>query len=153
VTIASDSVRKVAFLGLAERAAQVAEPPILTFFKADFALVTPQKELILIEIEKAHTRLLTKRGEEHSELAHAVNQVRSWLHTLSEHRLAVLASLKIAPDAVGKIRGLVVAGRDAGYDAEHLRILKGAERGPISFLTYDDLAQGLSTLIRRMTTL
>lgn len=34
------------------------KPKILTFFTADFAIVTPQKELLLIEIETMHTRLL-----------------------------------------------------------------------------------------------
>ena len=33
------------------------KPPILTSFKADFAIVTPQKELILIELEKTTTKL------------------------------------------------------------------------------------------------
>ncbi len=38
------------------------KPPILTRFKADFALVTPQKELVLIEIERASIRLLKSDG-------------------------------------------------------------------------------------------
>jgi hypothetical protein len=126
------------------------KPAILTFFKADFAVVTPQKELVLIEIERASTRLLTRGGGQAAPLRHALDQVDSWLHVIEEHRLAVLDTLRIPREEVSSVRGVVIAGRDSGYDAEHLRRLKGRERGQVSFLTYDDLGFGLSALIRRM---
>ena len=129
------------------------KPPILTFFSADFAIVTPQKELILVEIEKAQTRLLRKDGGEAAEIRHAFDQVTSWLHIVNEHFLAVLDTLKIDRDAVSVVRGLVIAGRDRGYDAEHLRRLKGVDRGRVQFLTYDDLVFGLAAVIRRMEAL
>ncbi|MCI5158052.1 MAG: DUF4263 domain-containing protein [Candidatus Electrothrix sp. AUS1_2] len=71
------------------------KPPILTFFYADFAVVIPQRELILIELEKTTTRLMKKDGGVAAPLSHAFDQVRDWLHTVDEHRLAVLDSLKI----------------------------------------------------------
>ena len=71
------------------------KPKILTFFSADFAILTTQKELVLIEIEKANTRLLKKDGDEAADLTHAFDQVRNWLHVVAEHRLAVLAALEI----------------------------------------------------------
>jgi len=74
------------------------KPPILTAFKADFAVVTPQRELILIEIEKTTTRLLTKDGGVASELQHAFDQVHSWLHVIDEHRVAILDSIGIKRD-------------------------------------------------------
>lgn len=129
------------------------KPPILTHFKADFAIVTPQKELILIEIEPVTTKLLTKRGGQAAPLRRAFDQVHSWLHVIDEHRIAVLDSLNIPRDAVGKVRGVVVAGRDAGNDASHLRRLKGLDQGPVAFLTYDDLASGLAALVQRMNAL
>lgn len=126
------------------------KPAILTFFKADFALVTPQKELIFIEIETAKTRLLRKDGGQTSDLRHAFDQVLSWLHIVDEHRLAVLECLGIPPKSVSLVRGVVIAGRDGGYDADHLRRFRGVDHGRITFLTFDDLAFGLSTLTSRM---
>ena len=127
------------------------KPPILTFFKADFAVVTPQGELILIEIEKATMRLLKTDGGEAAPLTHAFDQVQRWLYTIGEHRLAVLDSLKIDRGTVSSVRGVVIAGRDSGYDAEDMRRLKGVDRGRITFLTYDDLSSNLVTLIKKMT--
>jgi hypothetical protein len=129
------------------------KPPILTFFFADFAVVTPQRELILIELEKTSTRLLKKDGGVAADLSHAFDQVRDWLHTIDEHRLAVLDSLKIDREQVSIVRGVVIAGRDIGYDAHHLRKLKGTDWGRVALLTYDDLAFALDVLIRRMDAL
>src|SRR5258707_6289436 len=126
------------------------KPSILTRFKADFALVTPQKELVLIEIERASTRLLRSDGGQHADLTHAIDQIRTWLHELSEHRLAVLDSLGIDRDKVSKVRGIVIAGRDAGNDASHLRRLKGSDHGQVTVLTYDDIAAGLAALAHSM---
>jgi vesicle coat complex subunit len=119
------------------------KPAILTFFKADFAVLTPQKELILIEIETTKTRLMNKSGDAAQPLSHSIDQVRNWLHVADEHRLAVLAALGI--DQVSSISGVVIAGRDGSYDREHLRRLKGFDRGRVTFLTFDDLAASLSS--------
>jgi hypothetical protein len=129
------------------------KPPILTFFFADFAVVTPQRELILIELEKTTTRLLKKDGGVAAGLSHAFDQVRDWLHTVDEHRLAVLDSLKIDREQVSIVRGVVIAGRDTGYDAHHLRKLKGTDWGRVALLTYDDVAFALDALIRRIDAL
>lgn len=126
------------------------KPPILTSFVADFALVTPKKELLLIELEKTTTRLMKKDGGVAAELGHAFDQVRNWLHLVDEHRLAVLDALKIDRADVSVVRGVVIAGRDVGYDALHLRRLKGEDRGRLTFLTYDDLLFSLDSLIHRM---
>jgi hypothetical protein len=125
------------------------KPPILTSYVADFGIVTPQKELILIELEKTATRLMKKDGGMAAPLSHAFDQVRDWLHEVDEHRLAVLDSLHIDRDEVSAIRGVVIAGRDSGYDARDLRKLKGNDYGRISFLTYDDLLFSLDALILR----
>lgn len=126
------------------------KPAILTFFNADFAIVTPQRELILIEIERPDTQLLKKGGGVAAPLTHAFDQVNDWLHVVDEHRLAVLDSLKIPRESVSKVRGVVIAGRDAGYDAKHLRKLKGTDRGKIAFLTFDDLVSAMDALIAKM---
>jgi hypothetical protein len=129
------------------------KPAILTFFNTDFAVVTPQKELVLIEIENTKTRLMTKSGDEAAPLRHALDQVRNWLHVVDEHRLAVLDSLSIDRKMVSSVRGVVIAGRDRGYDAEHLRRLKGLDRGRIGFLTFDDLAFSMAALVARLRNL
>jgi len=129
------------------------KPPILAKFKADFCIVTPQKELILIEIERADTRLLNKNGDEAAGLRHAIDQINNWLHIVDEHRLAVLDSLGVNRESVSTVRGVVIAGRDRGYDAEFLRRLKGVDRGRVSLLTYDDLAFGLLLLAKKLTDL
>ena len=75
------------------------------------------------------------------------NQVESRLDIVAEHRLAVLASTDIPRDAVSAVRGGVIAGKDRGYGAEHLRQLKGRDRGRVSFLAFDDLSTGLELLM------
>jgi hypothetical protein len=96
---------------------------------------------------------MKKKGGIAAPLSHAFDQVRGWLHVVDEHRLAVLDSLKIERELVSVVRGVVIAGRDIGYDAQHLRKLKGADWGRITFLTYDDLLFALDALIRKMTNL
>jgi hypothetical protein len=128
----------------------IAKPPILTSYYADFGIVTPQKELILVELEKTTTRLMKKNGDIAAPLSHAFDQVRNWLHEVDEHRLAVLDSLQIERGAVSVIRGIVIAGRDGGYDARDLRRLKGADYGRVAFLSYDDILFALDALMRRV---
>ncbi|MBT5550388.1 MAG: DUF4263 domain-containing protein [Nitrospina sp.] len=129
------------------------KPPILTKYFADFGIVTPQKELVLIELEKTSTRLLKKNGDTAADLNHAFDQIRDWLHEADEHRLAFLDSLNIEKSEVSAIRGVVIAGRDKGNDAEDLRKLKGMDRGKITMLTYDDLLISLDILIAKMDSL
>jgi hypothetical protein len=60
------------------------KPPILTFFVADFAIVTHQRELILVELEKPTTQLLKKDGGVAAPLSHAFDQVRDWCQLASD---------------------------------------------------------------------
>jgi hypothetical protein len=122
--------------------------PILTRYRADFAIVTAQKELILIEIENTRTRLLKKDGAIAAPLSHAFDQVESWLHVVNDHKLAILDTLNVDRDMVSTVRGVVIAGRDKGQDAAHLKRLKGTDRGRVSFLTFDDLLFSVGALAR-----
>jgi hypothetical protein len=106
------------------------------------------KKLILIEIENANTRLMTKAGDAAAPLSHSIDQVRNWLHVADEHWGAVLAGLGI--ERVSAVRGVVIAGRDKPYNHHHLRRLKGLDRGRISFFTFDDLASSLAMLADRV---
>lgn len=127
------------------------EPAILTRFNADFAVVTPEKELVLIEIERADMRLLKSDGGQHSQLTHAIDQIHNWLGVTRNHLLAVLGeSLQIPPEMVSTVRGVVIAGRDLGNDPVQLSALKARYRGEIKLLTYDDLAAALSALAQKL---
>ena len=126
------------------------KPTILTQYRADFGIVTPQKELILIEIEHTRTKLLRKNGGVASELSHAIDQVEDWLRTADDHRVAFLSELSIDPSSVSLVRGVVIAGRDRGQDAKHLRALRGRDRGRVSFRTFDDLLFSVEALARDM---
>lgn len=126
------------------------KPSILNLFKADFAILTPEKTLILIEIEKADTRLLKKDGGRAADLNHAFDQVDSWLATIRDHLGAVLDSIDIKRDKVARVSGVVIAGRDGNYNIEHLRRLKGSTSRDISMLTFDDLAGGLTALSHQL---
>jgi hypothetical protein len=126
------------------------KPKILTSFVADFALLTSKKELLLFELEKSTTKLIKRSGGMSAEVSHAFDQVRDWLHVVDEHRLAVLDSLGILKEEVSAVRGVVIAGRDVGYDALELRKLKGADLGRVLLFTYDDLLFSLDALIRRI---
>lgn len=124
--------------------------PILSKFKTDFAILSHSKELILIEIEKASTRILKADAGLHSEAQHAMDQVQSWLSCTSEHRAAVLDGIGLLPSEVGAIRGAVVLGRDRDWPSEDLRRLKARDFGQIRFLTYDDILAHLLGLGNQM---
>jgi len=127
----------------------IEKPPILSKHVADFAILTAQKELIFIEIEKPSTKLMKINGHRASDLVHAFDQVRDWLQVIDEHRLAILDDLDIDRNEVSVIRGVVIAGRERGYDAQKLRHLKMSNEERISFLTYDDLLFALDALINK----
>lgn len=122
--------------------------PVLSLRKTDFAILTSQRELILVELEKPDTKLLKADGGMHSQLQHAFDQVREWLHTFSEHRLAALECMGLKKEEVASVKAVVIAGRDLPYDDEHLRRFKGADHANIKFFTYDDILGSLSTLIQ-----
>jgi antiviral defense system Shedu protein SduA len=124
--------------------------PVLTFCKTDFAILSHASELLLIELEKPQTRILKKDGGVHSELQHAFDQVRDWLHLADEHRQAFVECIGAEPKQVGAVKGTVIAGRDAGCNPNHLRKLKGADLGRTKFMTYDDLFASFEALLRAL---
>ncbi|MCI5105117.1 MAG: DUF4263 domain-containing protein [Pseudomonadales bacterium] len=123
------------------------KPPVMNKHKADFAILRSNKELLLIEIERADTRLLTNTGHKAAPLNHAFSQVEDWLHCFDDHRLAILDDIGLKREDVSNVKGVVIAGTESGYDAAELRKIKSADYGRIVFLTYDDIASGLRSLI------
>lgn len=76
--------------------------------------------------------------------------MRDWLHLADEHRQAFVTCIGAEPKQVGAVRGVVIAGRDADYDLDHLRKLKGVDFGRIRFMTYDDLFAAFDALLRAL---
>lgn len=129
------------------------EVPILTKYRADIVVLTTNHDLLLIELEKAQTRLLKTDGGMASPMRHAFDQVRDWLHVTEDHKLAVLECMGLKPGEVGAIRGAVILGRDADYPPDHLRRLRWEDYGRTAFFTYDDILRHLALLIRRVGSL
>jgi hypothetical protein len=125
----------------------IPKPQIGTKHRADFGILDSRGDLILIELEKSSIRLLKNDGHRTSDLVHAFEQVNDWLNTITDHRIAILEGLGLKHDMVHKIRGFVIAGRDEGHDAGHLRNLRKRPNDGHEFQTYDDLLGGLDTLI------
>jgi hypothetical protein len=123
--------------------------PILSKYKTDITILNQRHELLLIELEKPGKRILKEDGGVAAPMQHALDQVRSWLHAIDEHRAAALDCLELKPSDVSMIRTAVIMGRDKDYNSEHLRRLKATDLGRrIEFLTYDDLLQGVLSVVR-----
>jgi len=85
----------------------IPKPPILTEYKADFAVLNNRRELLLIEIERPALRLLKKDGGVTADLQHAIDQVRNWMCVVNDqylisgsakvHRTKLAASSALMP--------------------------------------------------------
>ncbi len=128
----------------------IKKAPILNKFQTDFAVLSRTGELFLIEIEKPGKAILKKDGGRTADFNHAFDQVQDWLHLISEHRVTCLQMMGLKAELVSAVRGVVVIGRDSASDTYHLRKLKSTDFGQVHFLTYDDFAEGLASLIRDM---
>ena len=126
------------------------KPPILSKHQADFAILDSRGTLLFVEIERPGILLMRKDGATSAEMEHAISQVRDWLFLYEKHRGAVLECLDLRDREVTRDRGLVIAGRDDGYDTENLRRFKWQDRGAIDCITYDDLLSNFATLSREM---
>ena len=122
------------------------KPPILTRFAADFGIVSANKVLYFVEIEKPHTRLLNRKQGKSAEVQKAFDQVRDWRSVISAHRGAVLDMLELSSHAVKEIRFLIIAGMDSG-EAASLRTELASDTG---LLTFEELAGHVAVLQAQM---
>jgi hypothetical protein len=127
----------------------IPKPRIQNKYVADFAILNQRKELLLIEIEKSHTKLLTKDRRITAELQHAITQVTDWIQEVNDHKSAVLSTLRMEIREVAVVRGIVIAGRTPSDD-EDARSLRRAFSGDVEFYTYDDLLRDTTEIIRRV---
>ena len=128
------------------------KPKILTKYVADFALLNARNELLLVEIEKPHLRLLKKDGDITAGLEHAFHQVRTWKQELDDFRDAALDAMGLKREEVASLRGVVVAGRKPS-DEKKLRLLRAASTPAIELFTYDDLLNSVTELIKQVATI
>jgi hypothetical protein len=127
----------------------VFKPPILTKYFADFALLNARDELLLIEIERPHLKMLKKDAGRTAGLEHAFHQVRTWKQVLDDHRAAALDAMGLQLDEVAIVKGVVVAGRKPS-DERKLRMLRSLSSGDIELFTYDDLLNSVTELIKHV---
>lgn len=106
------------------------KPPILTKYFADFAVLNARDELLLIEIERPHLKMLKKDAGRTADLEHAFHQVRTWKQVLDDHRAAALDAIGLQLHEVAKVRGVVVAGRKPS-DERMLRMLRSLSNADI----------------------
>jgi hypothetical protein len=128
------------------------KPQILTRYVADFAVLNGRDELLMIEIEKPHLRLLKKDGDITAHLEHAFHQVRTWTQELNDHRSAALDVMGLKLEQVAALRGVVVAGRRPS-DEKKLRLLRSVSTAAVELFTYDDLLSSVTELIKHVASI
>ena len=120
------------------------KPDILTKYKADFAVLSADKKLTLIEIERPGTKLGKKSSGLHSDLQKAFDQINDWRVLINEHRVAFLDnSLGLRPEEVDAIQYLVIAGRKHQPPSATLTKLRSSNNDT-TFMTFDDLGAFLN---------
>jgi hypothetical protein len=78
--------------------------PVLTHHATDFAILNSRGELVLIEIERPDRHLMKGKGHVHSDLQHALDQVRDWLYTVEHQRSAVLDCIGLRSEQVTTVK-------------------------------------------------
>lgn len=116
------------------------KPPILNKYRADFGIVTPRNELLLIEIERPQMRLQNRDGHMHHEATHAFGQLRDWRYDIDIDRDGFLRLISNCPRDIVRVRYMLIAGRDLGDDREMARKLISTSDG-VEFMTFDHLLQ------------
>ena len=123
------------------------KPPVLTKKTADFGILTSQKVLYLVEIEKPQTKLVKAKGGVHHEVQKGFDQIRDWNVVVEDHRIALLNELDLKRDEVHDIRYMLVAGRARQVPNEELmKLRRDPARANILFFCFDEIAHFLLNL-------
>ncbi len=102
------------------------------------------KQLLLIELERANLPIFTKKRRPRAEVTHATQQVEDWLRWWRENPSKVPALL----DSSIPAEGLVVIGRSANMDEDaKRRLLNLNHNRRVKVITYDDLLDRIENLI------
>lgn len=123
------------------------KPPVLSKKKADFAVVSSQNILYLVEIEKPETQLLTSGGKVSEQIQRGARQIRDWEMVVADHRNALLSELDLGDYEIHDIRYVLVGGLTSRVDAEGLTKLRRTAMPPkTQFFGFDELASFLHTV-------
>lgn len=123
------------------------KPAVLTKKKADFGILTTQKILYLVELEKPSTRLTNQDGAISAEIQRGANQIRDWQLVVSDHRLALLSELGLKDNEVQEIRYILIGGLARRTSAKGLTKLRRSPFAPSTdFYCFDELGSFLHTL-------
>ncbi|WP_170065452.1 Shedu immune nuclease family protein [Abditibacterium utsteinense] len=105
-----------------------------------------EKQVSLIELERANIPIFTEHGDLRREVNHALRQVEDWLMWWRENPALVPKPF----DCRLPVEGLVVIGRSIDLtDEEKRRLLHRNSHSKIKILTYDDLLDRIEELIHK----
>lgn len=119
-------------------------------YELDYAAVTMNGFIHLIEIEPSNLPLFTKSGNPRAELTHAEQQVLDWLDWVDTHREYAASRLP----TLLRPTGTVIMGRRTDLtpaDAHRLERRNAGWGGTLRILTYDDLVQQGEATLRLLT--
>jgi len=119
--------------------------PLGSEYRVDFSLRLGEREYILVEIEAAHRRLFTQKGDPSSDLSHALRQVGDWREWVSEQ----LTYARTLLPGITDPECWVIMGRRHDMSDRDLNALrrKNLDLNRIEVMTYDDL---LDSAVRRL---
>lgn len=141
-----------AVLGLTSVIDPISKLPLGSDFVTDFVLDEIPYGFVLVEIEKATTRLFKKTSppERTQELNHAIEQVEHWRAWVGRNHAYIAAKLRgISPTPLCWI----IAGRSREMnDEQRVRLaqINEQQRGVYAVMTYDDLLARLKTVLGRI---
>ena len=108
------------------------------------------KQMLLVELERANLPIFTKSGRFRSHVTHAVQQVEDWLQWWREHPNEIPKAL----DSSIPPQGLVVIGRNIDLDEKDKKRLANINSNRlVKVITYDDLLNRIEALIQSLESL
>jgi hypothetical protein len=123
------------------------KPAVLTRKAADFAVLSAQKVLYLIELEKPSTKLVNADGSISAEIQKGANQIRDWQMVIHDHKLAFLAELDLKLEEVQEIRYVLVGGLARKTSPAGLTKIRRTPFAPnTDFYCFDELGSFLNSL-------
>lgn len=116
------------------------KPPILTQYFADFAVLSSNRVLHIVEIEKPSTKLIISKGRVSAEIQKGADQIRDWEEVIENNRIAVIQEMGIDPKDVATVRYILIGGRTKDLNTKHAdKLRRSAFGSSTTFLSFDDL--------------
>lgn len=124
------------------------EYPLGSEYRADFVVERSDENYIIVEIEKTTSKLFTQKGDQHSELTHAIGQVRDYQNWISENIAYVRGKLL----NISEPHGLVIIGRKNSLNENNLRKLRYINQTShnLKVFTFDDLLANGKQLLKNL---